>query len=289
MTSLNDDDLPQLQQEVQRLLGRCMLRLQQYERLIKAMVAHHKLSMPSHDLDQARAAQIDSTARKTLGALVGELLGSYFVADKICPPEDATTVSSETLNRFALQMTVHLPDIDFTRFERELRELVDLRNSLVHHFIEQHDIGSSDGCRGAQEALIKASSRIDQHLAQLQEWAEDMQNLRQAMAEAMQSQAVKNFFINAISSDGTVNWFAAGIVSALREAFEALAVDGWAPLAEAGEWITARYPEQLPAKYGCRSWRQVVHTAPDYELRYFVIDGKLSDFYRLKPSRQALR
>jgi len=42
MTMLNDEDLKTLQQEVQRLLGRYMLRLQQYERLIKAMVAHHK-------------------------------------------------------------------------------------------------------------------------------------------------------------------------------------------------------------------------------------------------------
>ncbi|KEP67953.1 hypothetical protein DL1_16950 [Thioclava dalianensis] len=256
---------------------------------MKAMVAHHKLSVPSYDLEQALAARIDSTARKTLGTLVGELFGSYFVADKIGPPEDRKTVSSETFNGFALQMKVHLADIDFARFERELRELVDLRNNLVHHFIEQHDIGSSDGCRGAQEALNKAYSRIDQHLAQLQKWAEDMQNLRQAMAEAIRSQAVKDFVINANSSNSTVNWFAAGIVSALREAFQSLAVDGWAPVAEAGEWITVRYPEQLPAKYGCRSWRQVVHTAPDLELRYFAFDGKRSAFYRLEPNRQTLR
>jgi hypothetical protein len=287
--SLNDEDLPQLQQEVQRLLGRCMLRLQQYERLIKVLVAHHKLSVPSHDLEQARAARIDSTARKTLGTLVGEVLGSYFVADKIGPPEDTTTASSETLNGFALQITVQLPASDFARLERELREMVDLRNNLVHHFIEQHDIGSADGCRGAQEALIKAYSGIDQHLAQLQEWAEEMMNLRQAMAETMESQVVKDAVINGIFPDGTVNWFASGIVSALREAFRALAVDGWAQLAEAGEWITTRHPRQLPAKYGCRSWRQVVHTAPDLELRYFLIDGKRSAFYRPQASRTKLR
>lgn len=37
-----------LQREVQRLLGRCMLRLQQYERLLKAIVAHHELAGPAH-------------------------------------------------------------------------------------------------------------------------------------------------------------------------------------------------------------------------------------------------
>lgn len=280
MTSLNDEDLSQLQQEVQRLLGRCMLQLQQYERLIKVLVAHHSLSGTIHDLEQIRTARIDGTARKTLGSLVGELIGSYVVADEIRPPEDAMTESPEAPGGFAMHMAVRLPVTDFARVECELRELVDLRNNLVHHFIDQHNIESADGCRGAQDALVTACRRIDQHLAQLRDWAEDMQNARQAAAAAMQSQAFRDCFINGVSSDGTINWFAAGIVSALREAFEALVCDGWAPLAEAEKWITARHPEQLPTKYGCQSWRQVVHEAPDLELRYFVIDGERSAFYR---------
>jgi hypothetical protein len=85
MTILDNEDLPALQREVQRLLGRCMLRVQQYERLIKAMVADHKISGLFHGLELARAARIDDTARKTLGTLVGDLLGSYIVADEVAP------------------------------------------------------------------------------------------------------------------------------------------------------------------------------------------------------------
>lgn len=36
-----DNPSPELQREVQRLMGRCLLRLQQYERLMKAMLVHH--------------------------------------------------------------------------------------------------------------------------------------------------------------------------------------------------------------------------------------------------------
>lgn len=266
-----------------------MLRLQQYERLIKFLVAHHSLSGPIHDFERVRTARIDGTARKTLGSLVGELIGSYVVADEIRPPEDAMTDSPEAPYWFAWHMTICLPNTDFARVECELREMVDLRNNLVHHFIDQHDIGSSDGCRGAQNALVAAYSSIDRHLAQLREWAEDMQNLRLAAAEAMQTQAFRDCLINGISSDGSINWFASGIVRALREAFEVLADDGWAPLAEAEKWITARHPEQLPTKYGCQSWRQVVHKAPNLELRYFVIDGERSAFYRPQASLHKLR
>ena len=169
MTKLNDEDLHALQHVVQRLLGRCLLRLQQYELLIKALVAHHSLSEPIDDLERTKAAKIDDTARKTLGTLVGDLLGSYVVADEIDPPEETTNQSPAGVNWIAMQTWISLPNAQFGRVESELREMVLLRNNLVHHFIDQHDIFSSDGCRRAQDALIIAYNRIDQHLGQLRE------------------------------------------------------------------------------------------------------------------------
>lgn len=289
MTMLDDEDLHTLQHEVQRLLGRCMLRLQQYERLIKAMVAHHKVSGPFHDLERAKATQIDEAARKTLGTLVGDLLGSYVVADEINPPVVTTTNSPENVNWFAMQMSLGLPDAEFVRVESDLREMVLLRNNLVHHFISQHDLWSPDGCRAAQDALIMAYDRIDHHFGQLREWAEDMEKIRHTMSELLQSKEFEELFVNGIAPDGKVNWDASGIVSALREAFGALAVDGWAPVAAAGKWVAKRYPEQLPSKYGCRSWRQVVHNAPILELRYLEMDGQRTACYRDKDSTATSR
>ena len=282
MTMSNDDELRTLQQDVQRLLGRCMLRLQQYEQLIKAMLGHHKISGSFYDLERVRAAQIDDTARKTLGTLVGDLLGSYVVADEINPLAETKTNSPEDVSWFAMQMTLGLPDAEFVRVERELREMVLLRNNLAHHFIDQHDLMSPDGCRGAQDALVIAYNRIDQHFGQLREWAEVMEKTQQTMSEILQSEEFKDVFVNGISPDGKVDWDASGVVSALREAFGVLAVDGWAPVGEAGKWITKRYPEQLPAKYGCQSWRQVVHNAPNLELRYLEMDGQRTACYRDK-------
>lgn len=48
---MNDEDLQAQQREVQRLLGRCMLHPQQYERLMKGIVAHHDISGPAYELD----------------------------------------------------------------------------------------------------------------------------------------------------------------------------------------------------------------------------------------------
>ena len=51
---MNDQELQAQQRDVQRLLGRCLLRLQQYERLMKAIVAHHDLSGIAHALENIR-------------------------------------------------------------------------------------------------------------------------------------------------------------------------------------------------------------------------------------------
>ncbi len=281
MTTLSDDALQTLQREVERLLGRCLLRLQQYEYLIKAIVAHHEISGPIHVIESVRAARVADTHRKTLGTLVGDLLGSYVVTNEIDIP-DKTASSDEDVISIGMRMHLNLSDADFARTANGLKELVLLRNNLVHHFIDQYDLANLDGCRAARDALVESYSLIDNHFKQLREWAEVMEKCRRALAEFIQSDAGHEFIVNGIAPDGTVTWPAAGVVYALRRAAPELAVNGWASVAEAGRWIAEQEPEQLPAKYGCRSWRQVVHESRVFELRYFDIDGQRSAWYREK-------
>ncbi len=259
MTTCSDDALQTLQREVQRLLGRCLLRLQEYERLIKSIMAHHEISGPAHALETVRAERVADTARKTLGTLVGDLLGSYVVTDENDTPFEDTTNAPEGVGSFRFRMYLGLSNADFVRTENELKELVLLRNNLVHHFIEQHDLWSLDGCRGAHDALVADYSRVDEHVKRLREWAENTEQCLRLVAEVVHSDEFRDLMINGMAPDSTVDWHDAGIVRALRDAAGALAVDGWVPVAEAGRWIAERLPEQLPAKYGCRSWRQVVH------------------------------
>jgi len=117
-----------------------------------------------------------------------------------------------------------------------------------------------DGCRSANNALVAAYNRIDQCFEQLQVWADSMVQTRRQVLELLQSDAGSELIVNGIALDGTVYWPAAGIVYALRRAARELAVDGWASVVEASKWIAEQEPEQQPAKYRCRSWRQVVQS-----------------------------
>ena len=279
MTLLPDNDTPTLQREVQRLLGRCMLRLQQYERQIKVLVAHHEISGPSVDLQAIGDRRVQAVARKTLGQLVGELLGSFIIAGE--PNEAAEAVTDAP--GFSYKMCVSLNEDDFARTESGLRELVELRNNLVHHFLDQHDITSPEGCRNASKAMIAAYDRIDHHLEQLRKWAQYMQSAREFMAEAMAPGTPPYMVVfHGINPDGTVNWQIAYIVEALRRAATELQVDGWTPVDEAGEWVAAHDPELSPQAYGCRSWKQVLQDSRAFEIRYFDKDRQRAAWYRAK-------
>jgi hypothetical protein len=152
--------------------------------------------------------------------------------------------------------------------QESVGSLVDLRNTLTHHFIELFDLWSEPGCEKAFEYLTTACERIGQDLAQLRGWAKSMDEARRHYAELLQSDAAQDFIVNGIAPDGVVDWERAGIVACLREATEAITIDGWTPLTAAIAFIESRHPEQTPQKYGCRSWPHAIHASRRFDLRY---------------------
>jgi hypothetical protein len=229
----------------------------------------------------ARRASID-VSTKTLGALMGQLFGSCVVTEGADTAADAAANEPEDVIYFATRMQLSLSAEDYVRTQSDLKELVLLRNNLVHHFIDHHDLWSTRGCLNARDALVAAYKRIDKHFEQLRGWAENMAQARRLAAEFVQSDAFYDLMINGIAPDGTVDWPAAGIVRALREAANELSVDGWTPVAAAGRWIMERSPEQQPNNYGCASWRQVLHESRLFELRYRDADGRRAAWYRAR-------
>lgn len=281
-TEPNDEALLTLLGEVQRLLGRCLLRLQQYEQLIKAIAAHHEIAGPVPDLESIRAKRLADTADKTLGTLVGQILGSYIVDRNDNTAYQSTSIVPADTACFAMRMQLSMSAEDYGRTERSLKELVLLRNNLIHHFLDEHDLRNLGGRQKAHDALVDAFSRIDQEYIRLRGWAEEMESTRQRMVAFTQSDTFTDLVVNGIAPDGTVDWHVAAIVDALREAALALSIDGWTPVVRAERWIADRHPEQFPAKYGCSSWRQVVQESRQFELRYFKVGGRRVACYRPK-------
>ncbi len=275
MTPPEDVTLPQ--REVQRLLGRCLLRLQQYEGLLKSLLAHHEVSGPPAELQTRQAERVAALATTSLGNLAKALFESYVVAraeDGASPVDDRIDVAESTEITIRTRMTLEMAPEDFAKTKDAIKELVDLRNALVHHFIETFNLWTVDGCARAIEHLKDSYGRIDAHFEQLRQWAVSMDNARALQASFLRSTEFQDFLVNGIAPDGVVDWARAGVVACLREASTLLRADGWTRLDAAVEYISTNHPEQTPEKYACRSWPQVLNESRVFDTQYRDVPGK---------------
>jgi hypothetical protein len=265
------EDVTSEQHEVQRKLGRCLLRLQQYEGLLKAIAAHHEIAGPADKLQVIRDSRVEELSNKTLGHLVGVLTGSYLsvesteVADS--STADAPREADPSQVWFRMRSSISMSPEGYAETVQQLRELVTLRNDLVHHLVERFNVWTLDGCRDAAAHLDATYLRIDGHYASLTTWAKSMQEAHALTASFFASKAWEDFYVHGIAPEGTVDWPRATVIELLREAAASEARDGWTNLADAIAFIGARHADHTPKRYGCSSWRQVLHESKLFDVR----------------------
>lgn len=259
-----------VQRETQRKFGRNLLRLQQYERLIKGLVAEQDVAGPICELHAIRARQIEAMSKKTLGQVVGELTGAYIAPalPESDSQQDDELSHDSRLPWFRISYRIEMKEEDFKETERKLAALVNLRNELVHHFLEKYDIWTEAGCQIADAYLDDCFKQIDAHYEELREWAKHNLEVREQVAGFMKTPEFHDFFVHGIMPGGAgVFWASSTIVNLLRDAEAAIAKDGWTFLQDAIDYIRQNDPEHTPTRYGCSSWRHLLHESEQFELR----------------------
>ena len=168
--------------------------------------------------------------------------------------------------RFQIQMATE----GFEQTKQALLTLRDLRNSVVHHLLDRFDIHTESGSLGAIAYLDESYLTFDAHCLQLRQWAESMVHARSLSASFMASQVFEDLMVNGIKPDGSVEWPASGVVQALREAEKACAIESWTLLDSAIAWLRNDHLDQTPAKYQCKTWKQVLERSKQFETRTAV-------------------
>lgn len=285
-----------LQREVQRKLGRCLIRIQQYELLLKEIVTKREITAVLGSKPAQRASSepttATATATKTMGQLVGELTGKYFQptlleAGQAQPEADTDTDDEHPAGWMRVSMRVSMPPDAHAQLTRELQELVDLRNDLVHHFVEGQDLMSEEGCIAADMYLIDCYAEIDRHLVSLQGWAASMDEAKQSMAAFIASSEYKDFLkAQLLPANSQREAALPGLIELLRQAEVDQANDGWTALNAAIALLRQAAPEETPRKYTFGSWRQVLHDARVFEVRRGPVEpgGAIETWYRSRHS-----
>lgn len=278
----------ELQREVQRNLGRCLIRIQQYELLLKEMLAKRAVSLQTGR--KGLVLEDSESNFKTLGQLAGELTDEYFqptLTDAgTLPPEQSTDDEDQSPGSFHLSFSVSMDPEAHSKMVKELQELVDLRNDLVHHFLEGQDLLSEQGCIAADMYLQDCYSEIDQHLASLREWAKSSNESKRSMAAFLMSPEFQEFLLAGLKPSSSEREAALSkFVEVLRQAEGELAIDGWTPLSAAIEFAKGAAPDVTPKTHRFGSWRQVLSEASAFEVsrRPQAIGGARETWYRSRP------
>jgi hypothetical protein len=150
---------------VQQKFGSCLLRLQECELLLKALVAHTEMNAPLEHLQEALGANTALVHGQTMGLVVGmftqnTLVQAGAISMSSTPPDD-----SRAMVRFKCQ--IELPSEQYDALRSALKELTNLRNGLVHHFLQHYNMRSVEGRTAANAHLDECSQIIDAHRATL--------------------------------------------------------------------------------------------------------------------------
>ncbi len=252
------------QRQVQRWLGRCMLSLQQSERLLKALLHNAEVTaVHSRSEDEgvaafevSRAFEKERLASMTLGGLVTAFVGDVVV--------DSSTSSGKRKERalpddhLSMQHSVRwtVSPEDFEALQSSMREMVDLRNQWVHHLVERFDLTSLGGCAQALDSLQRGYEKAERFRLLLQDIGKGMVEAGEYLAAFLGSPQGQGLLFH-----GRVPVESTPLLQALRDAVHGvgLAEDGTVLLSVVLERLHALHPNEKPQNYGYASWPQVIH------------------------------
>lgn len=150
----NTDVNKEKKEQVILLYGRCLLNLQQFELLLKRVLPSLKMEGNIDTLEGNRKLDAQALSRRMLGQLIGEFVNRM----------------GERKNEPELDAKIDKPYIHF-KFELgnieehclRLQNLLEMRNELVHHFLETFPLNSDENCESALIHLAHISMRIEEN------------------------------------------------------------------------------------------------------------------------------
>ena len=269
MSTLIPENVAILHREVQRKYGRLVLLLQQCERLMKALVVNSEVNTPVSRLLNIEAPQSKRVPIKTMGQVAGDLTKIFIrptlhASDTEQSDESSCHPATEPCIRTSFQIEMSTEDVEQTK--QKFAGMVELRNELVHHFLEKHDIWTESGCLAADTYLDDGFNKVLQHFEELKNWVKHLKDFYADTASFLASQEFNDWLFHGIMPGGAgVDWPSSTIVKLLRAAENALDKDGWTSLQNAINYIRLQDPEHNPKRYGCSNWRQVLRESEQFE------------------------
>lgn len=244
--------------EVLRRIGRNLVIYQQVEQALKVLMTHARFHAPISQFAERfdrHAALID---RRTMGDLAGRLV------DKVLqPPSEEAAPGAIDEAWFGFRFSVETDAQTAARHEVELKELVDRRNELVHHFLPRWQAAVGGDAELATTWLDAQREAAVAMLERLRGWARTMETARKEQAALLASdEGQRQMELLYLRSSRLVVMLGQVAMATPR-------ADGWTLLSTAGHLIKRQAPDELEdlrGRFGLPSLKAVLSATELFDL-----------------------
>ena len=272
---MSDSELEEQQTIVHQKLGRFLLRVQHYEKLLKALVVDSFSYGTSETVVVNQQKRIEMFSTKPMGYLFDEINRTYLrELGQPDPEEDGEPLGDPKKVVFRTRLSLAMPADQLERTKSRLDAFKNLRNRIVHHFLDDHDLGTQEGCERAIASLEEGLALSKANYEEIQQWAKSSMEAAKYLAELVKSRQFDDF-CDGIMPDGTVDWPNSTAVALLRHQEKETAPGEMTRLDLALEAMRATHPNHQPHRYFCQSWREVLKKSGLFRIRREKGTGEL--------------
>lgn len=261
------DEETLINNNLQQKVGRNVLLFQQFEHLLKHLIANSSLKGLASELGTIKKLQHEKTHKQTMGKLIGQYIENF------SPETDKQFTEPEKLDEPYISFSFGIEcDGDYYQAKKDtLALLVTERNELIHHFLPRIPQNPDDSCDSLCEELDTQGDKIQLQIISLQAEVKLMDDLKRDM--------LTNWKFDHLRGSELV--FSLAMV-----ANEFNRDDGWTVMSHAGGIVKERVPvefEQMKEIHGYSSLKKLIQATNMFDILDEVTPkGGYRTLYRLK-------
>lgn len=223
--------------EVLRRVGRNLVIFQQVEQALKFLTTHARFHAPAREFAERFDRHTRTIHKKTMGQLAGSL-EDFLLDQPDAAPED---IEQEDIDHawFGFRFSIETDTETVARCGRELKDLVDRRNELVHHFLPRWQTSIVGEPSAALSWLDDQREAAVAVLDRLRTWAHTVEAASREHAAFLTSgdgqREIELFLLRSSRL----------VVMLGQVAMATPRADGWTLLSTAGNLIKRDSPEEL--------------------------------------------
>jgi len=178
-----EDHTNELRDIAFRKIGRNVVNLQRFERMLKLIIVRSDVRGYASELARIQQDKIKDTEFKSMGKLVGEFFNTVY---STVPSNDGPANEfNEIWTAFGFRIGANKDAMDHRK--RQLAELVKERNWLIHSALAELDFNSEESCKRLISQLDEQNDRLTPHYESLMSLVGNIQVAQEELVKQLVS------------------------------------------------------------------------------------------------------